>query len=151
MNNGILRILFLFVLMSVTQYVHSEPKPDDAVHYRQGILMALGWNVGPMGAMVKGKSPYDVERFRFLAKRLALLAPMAREGFIESSSSAESDTRPEVWENLEDFNQRFVELEKVSSDLAAITINGEREAVVKQFIATVNVCKDCHDNYRVKR
>ena len=151
MNKRILWILFLFVLISVMQYAHSDPKPDDAVHYRQGILMALGWNVGPMGAMVKGKSPYDVERFRFLAKRLALLAPMAREGFIESSSSAESDTRPEVWENLEDFNQRFAELEKVSSDLAAITINGEREAVVKQFIATVNVCKDCHDNYRVKR
>ena len=151
MNNRTLGILFFFGLMSVMQYVHSEPKPDDAVHYRQGILMALGWNVGPMGAMVKGKVPYDAERFRFLAKRLELLAPMVREGFIESSRSAESDTRPEAWENLEDFNQRFSELEKVSSDLAAITINGEREAVVKQFIATVNVCKDCHDNYRVKR
>ena len=69
---------------------------------------------------------------------------MAREGFIESSSSGESDARPEVWVNLEDFNQRFAELEKVSSDLAAITINGDREAVVKQFIATVNAVSYTH-------
>jgi cytochrome c556 len=139
------------LLVSCTQYVNAEPKPDDAVHYRQGVLMAFGWNVGPMGAMVKGKVPYDAERFHFLAKRLELLSPMAIEGFIESSRAAKSNAREELWQNFDDFTERFANLEKASADLAEITISGDRDAVVKQFITTVNICKGCHDEYRVKR
>lgn len=151
MNRRNLGICLFFFLVSCCQYVYSEPKPDDAVHYRQGILTALGWNVGPMGAMVKGKVPYDSERFRFFSKRVELLAPMVREGFTMSSRSAKSDAREELWTHFDDFNQRLTDLEKASTALAKITMSGDQDAVVKQFVATVNVCKGCHDEYRVKQ
>ena len=36
---------------------------DRAIKFRQGVLTAMGWNMGPMGAMVKGERPYNKDEF----------------------------------------------------------------------------------------
>jgi cytochrome c556 len=129
---GMLCILLVFV-----GTVQSAPKPDDVVHYRQGVLMALGWNIGPMGAMVQGKVPFDKERFAFLADRAAQLAPMVGEGFDVSTKDVKSEALPELWENL-------------SQKLASVASDGDEAAIKRQFGATVKMCKGCHDLYRAK-
>ena len=65
-------------------------KPADAIEYRQGIMMGIGWNIGALGAMVKGDLPYDQAKFAFLAGRAAVLAPMALEAFTPDTA----DTNP---------------------------------------------------------
>ena len=32
----------------------AQAKPEDAIKYRQGVYRVIGWNFGPMAAMVKG-------------------------------------------------------------------------------------------------
>ena len=32
----------------------ADPKPEDAVRYRQSVYTVVGWNFKPIGAMVKG-------------------------------------------------------------------------------------------------
>jgi cytochrome c556 len=125
-------------------------KAEDAVHYRQGILMGLAWNVGGMGAMIKGDVPFDAARFAFLAGRTAMLAPMVREGFTPDTRDVKSDARPALWDNLADLDRRFKALEAATARLAEISRGGDAGAMKVQFGETVQVCKGCHDEYRVK-
>ena len=34
-------------------------KPEDVVNYRQSVYTIIGWNFGPIGAMMKGEAPFD--------------------------------------------------------------------------------------------
>jgi cytochrome c556 len=127
------------------------PKPEEAVAYRQGILRALGWNVGEMGAMVKGDSAFDAQRFAFLAGRTAALAPMALEGFTADTRDAKSHAKPALWDNLDDLKSRMGELEKSTAALAAAGRSGDEGRMKQAFGETVQICKGCHDEYREKQ
>ncbi len=129
----------------------AAPKPEDAVAYRQGILRAMGWNVGPMGAMVKGDVPFDAQRFAFLAGRTAALAPMALEGFTPDTRDAKSHARTALWENLDDFEKRMGQLREATTALATVAQGGDEASIKQQFGKTVQVCKGCHDEYREKQ
>jgi len=134
--------------MAVGSAALADPKPEDAVHYRQGIMMAMAWNFGPMGAMVKGDSAFDAGQFAFHAGRLAVLAPMALEGFPPSSASAKSEAKPELWNNLDDFKKRTQDLEKATAKLAEVAKGGDEAAMKAEFGAAAKVCKGCHDEYQ---
>ena len=60
-----------------------------AIEYRQGVLRVIGWDMGPMGAMAKGKIPFDAAEFARRAERLAIMAPRALEGFPEGTASVD--------------------------------------------------------------
>ena len=128
----------------------ADVKPEDAIRYRQGILMGLGWNVGPMGAMVKGEIPFDKEKFAFYAERAAALAPMFPEGFTPGSDKGETGAKPELWENRADFDQRAKDVAAATAKLAEVARGGDEGAMKAQFGETVKVCKGCHDEYREK-
>lgn len=128
----------------------AAPKPDDVVTYRQGVFFAMGWNVGTMGAMVKGEIPFDAERFAFLAARTAHLSPMVLEGFTPDTRDAKSHALSKLWNNLDDFERRMKELNESTQALAAAAKGGDEATMKQQFGKTVDVCKDCHDEYREK-
>jgi cytochrome c556 len=126
-------------------------KAEDAVHYRQGILMGMGWNVGAMGAMVKGDVPFDAARFAFLAGRTAVLAPMVLEGFTPDTKDAKSHALPALWDNYADFEKRMKENVESTAKLAEVAKSGDEAAMKAQFGEAVQVCKGCHDEYREKQ
>ncbi len=125
-------------------------KPEDTVHYRQGIMMGMAWNVGPMGAMVKGDMPFDAAKFAFLAGRAAMLAPMALEGFTPDTKEAKSHALPKLWDNQADFEKRMKEFVESANKLATVAKAGEEGAMKQQFGDTVKLCKGCHDEYQEK-
>lgn len=147
MKRSILNCMAAALLVSTTATV-ADPKPEDAVHYREGIMMAMAWNLGPMGAMVKGDMAFDAGQFAFYAGRLAVLAPMALEGFPPSSASAESEAKPALWENLDDFKARMQELEEATAELAVVAEGGDEGAMKSAFATAAKVCKGCHDEYQ---
>lgn len=138
------------VLCALSALVVAQVKPEDAVEYRRGILHAMGWNVGPMGAMVQGKIPFDKQRFAFLAERTAVLAPMPWEGFTPDTKGEKSDAKPALWENMDDFRKRAKDIQASTAKLAEVAAGGDEDAMKQQFGETVKVCKGCHDEYRVK-
>ena len=125
-------------------------KPADTVHYRQGIMTGIAWNIGGMGAMVKGDVPFDAGKFAFLAGRAAALAPMPLEGFSPDTKDVKSHAKPKIWDNWPDFEKRMKELQTAKAKLAEVAQGGDEGAMKKQFGTTVKVCKSCHDEYQVK-
>lgn len=124
-------------------------KPETAIHYRQSVYTMIGWNFAPLGAMVKGKTPWDANDFGRHAERIAFLAPQLLEGFPEGSDKgASTEAKPGIWKNMGDFKSKMDDLVRQSKALADIAKGGDEAKMKEQFKQTAGTCKSCHDKYR---
>ncbi len=52
----------LLAAPALAQSQKAQPtKAERIIKYRQSALYLLGWNIGPVGAMVKGEIPFDAK------------------------------------------------------------------------------------------
>lgn len=125
-----------------------QVKPEDAIQYRQGVMRAVGWNFGPMGAMVKGERPFDRTFFARNAKRLAALSEMPLEGFVPGTESGDTRAKPEIWLDWDKYKASMERMGKASTKLAEVAVSGDEKAIKAQFGETAKTCKSCHDDFR---
>ena len=124
-------------------------KPETAIHYRQSVYTMIGWNFVPMVDMIKNKAPWDAAEFSRRADRIAFLAPQLLEGFPEGSDKgAETEAKPEIWKNMDDFKSKMSDLVRESKTLAEVAKTGDEAKTRAQFKTTAGACKSCHDKYR---
>lgn len=139
-------------LVAVPLAVAQTPSPaQQAIKYRQSALTLLGWNIGPISAMMKGEAPFDAKKAELHATRLQQVAPMILEGFpAGSQSGAATKAKPEIWNNLDDFKAKAADLEKATAGLVAATRTGDQKQVGQALGTVGNACKACHDKYKDK-
>ena len=124
-------------------------KPETAIHYRQSVYTMIGWNFVPMVEMIKNKTPWDSAEFAKRAYRIASLAPQLLEGFPEGSDKgAETEAKPDIWKNMDDFKSKMNDLVRESKNLADTAKAGDEAKMREQFKKTAGACKSCHDKYR---
>ena len=124
-------------------------KPEAAIHYRQSVYTMIGWNFVPMVDMIKNKSPWDNAEFARHADRIAFLAPQLLEGFPEGSDKgADTEAKPDIWKNMDDFKSKMNDLVRESKTLADVAKAGDEAKTREQFKKTAGACKSCHDKYR---
>lgn len=124
---------------------------DRAIKYRQGILNAMGWNMGPMAAMVKGERPFNKDEFVLRATNLEDLAKMPWEGFTPGSDQgAPTKAKPEIWKDAAKFKQAQDALIAASAKLVAAAKTGTVDAVKGPFGDVGKTCSACHDDFRNK-
>ncbi|WP_227370650.1 c-type cytochrome [Halomonas sp. M20] len=142
----------LLMASSVTQAA-DEKQIKEAIEYRQSALSVMGWNFGPLGAMAKGDMEYDAEEASMRAERVAVLAKMPWEGFIEGSlrgagHGADTDALAKIADNRDDFESLQREMEDATAKLAEVAQQDDYAALRQQVAATGKTCKNCHDEYR---
>jgi len=139
----------LLPLLVLGAHAASAGDAEDAVDYRQGAMNVFSWNLGHMGAMVKGEAPFDTAAFHAYAKDLAAAAKLdVLKGFPEESVTDESDAKDEIWLNWAAFESKLQDLRTESAKLAEVTAGGDEAAIKAQFDATRKTCKACHDDYK---
>ena len=70
-------------------------------------------------------------------------------GFPEDSDdSDETDAKPDIWMDWEDFQAKFKDLQQAADQLAITAAKGDKEATSKQFGETGKTCKACHKAYK---
>jgi cytochrome c556 len=122
---------------------------EQAQEYRQGVMNVLRWNMKAMSDMMKGKRPYDAKAFAAYANDLAKAATLnLMPGFPEESDSGDTDARPDIWLDFDDFKQKFVDLRAASRSLSEIAAGGDKAAMGKALGKTGKACKACHDKYK---
>ena len=127
----------------------AQHKPEAVIRYRQSAMDLIGWNFSPLSAMVKGKRDWDAKEFALRADRLAALAPQIQEGFTKGSDKgAETDAKPEIWKNPEDFQAKVNDLVNESKALSDIAKNGDEAKTKEQFKKLAGACGSCHDKYK---
>ena len=142
------------VLASPALAEEEKPQPTRAertIKYRQSALYLLGWNIGPIAAMVKGEIPYDPEALELRARRLAQIAPMIPEGFPpDSQSGAPTKAKPDIWQNMDDFRAKAAELARVTALFAETAKTRDLKQIGTGLGEVGGACKACHDKYRAE-
>jgi cytochrome c556 len=127
------------------------PRPDRAIKYRQGVMGAQGWNLGPLAAMVKGDRPYDKDLFLRNATRVEQLLAMSWEAFGPGTDTgAPTKAKPEIWKEPAKFKQHQDATMAAAAKLVTAARVGTLDAVKGPFGDLANSCNSCHDDFQSK-
>jgi cytochrome c556 len=106
-------------------------------------MKSLGGNIKKLGGAVAGG---DAEA---AAKAISAVAAKMPELFKDKEIPAESRAKPEIWDNMADFNAKAAAMgtaaDKVAASASAGTLGSDPKAVVGSIGAT---CGTCHKVYR---
>ena len=141
--------LFAAIALGSAATAVAQMKPEVVIDYRQSVMTIIGWNFGPMGAMVKGKIPFDAKEFAKHAERVAMMAPQALEGFAKGSDKgAKTSAKEDIWTHFDDFQSKLDDLVRESRTLADVSKTGDEAKMKELFKKVGGACKACHDKYK---
>ena len=125
-------------------------KAADVVHYRQSVMDLIGWNFGPLAAMTKGKTAWDVKEFAMRAERIKSLSTQAIDGFANgpANGGVETDAKTDIWNDLTDFHAKLDDFVNEAKALDETARGGDEAKMKEQFHKTADTCKACHDKYK---
>lgn len=118
---------------------------------RQTLMKGIGQSVGALSGVAKGEKPYDEDTVRTALSTINANIRAFPDQFPEGSESGmETEAKPEIWENREDFQAKAQKLADVSSSLLA-ELPADQQGVQQAVQSIGPVCGDCHESYRVKK
>jgi cytochrome c556 len=122
------------------------------IGYRQGVMKAVGWHIGPIAGMAKGEVPFDQAQLQHHADALAALAKMAPEAFAPGSTGMDgTKAKADAVNTNADLvakSQAFID---ASAALSAGAAGVTDAAGIGALLGPVgDACKGCHDTYRAK-
>ena len=152
MNKKLTTLTAVIVLGTVAYGAESAMAGDmeQAQEYRQGVMNVFRWNIKAMSGMMKGKRPYDAKAFAGYANDLAKATTLdLMPGFPEDSDSGDdTDARPDIWLDFDDFKQKFEDLRSASRNLSEVAAGGDKTAMGEALDRAGKACKACHDKYK---
>ena len=123
-------------------------EPSDAIKYRQAAFSMLSVQIGDMGAMLKGKIPFDAEQFKMRANNAAALSKMPWEAFYAGTDKGDTSALPAVWSEKDIFMKKATAFQKYADKLAIAAQSGDKAVIGKAFGAWAKGCKDCHKQFK---
>jgi cytochrome c556 len=123
---------------------------DAAIEYRQGALAVMDNHYDRIGAMVKGKAPFDAAAALANAELVATLARLPWSAFIEGSDKGDTSARPEVWTQPDKFKADAQKLQDATARLVEAARTGKPDALKTAFGGVSETCRACHDDFRKK-
>ena len=133
-----------------TVLAHSV-KDEPLQSYRQSIFAIVGMNFGPIAAMVKGDIDWNQDAMEGYADDLEDVVDLdLMRGFAPGSEKGTTRAKPEIWENMDDFESKLEDLRDATSALDDAAASGDRKAIASAVRDTGGACKACHDEYKSK-
>ena len=128
--------------------VLAQAKPDQLVKQRQSAMTLISKYFGPLGAMAKGKAPYDAAVAARNSGFLVALSQMPWDGFHASTKDIQSKALPAVFENEAKFKEAAERMQGAMTKLAAAAND---EAAFKGAVGeAAKSCGACHNDFRAK-
>ncbi|HVW68538.1 MAG TPA: cytochrome c [Steroidobacteraceae bacterium] len=130
-----------------------EQQAEQAVLTRQGLLKVMGMYMGPLGAMLKNKVPFDATVAAKSATHIEQLGTMIPDVFAfdtRNKTSTKTKAQDGIWTHTADFNAKADDLVKAATALIDAAKAGDKVATLKAANAVGKACGACHDNFRNK-
>jgi cytochrome c556 len=122
---------------------------EGAVAYRQKLMSSLGASMGSIGDMLKYKLPYDSKHVATHAQNVSKIGGLIEEAF-KKEASANSGSKPEIWQEWDKFIAAAEAMSKAGAELAQAAEGGTTgPALMPQVKAVGDACKACHGPFRV--
>ena len=128
----------------------SEREAEKAIEVRQSLFKLVGWNIGGLGAIARGRADYDAEVVEESAARLSQLAAMIPDAFTANTSALDikTEAKPGIWSDFDDFKERADAMGVAAETARAHAEAGDEEAAMVAIRQLASTCKACHDVYR---
>nr|WP_245953225.1 cytochrome c [Alteromonas aestuariivivens] len=128
----------------------SQKQAEAAVEYRESLFHLLKSNMGPLGAMAKGRLAYDAQVMKTNGMRIEQLADMMSDylSIDTRKFDVHTEAKDSIWEDFSRFESKIGELKKAASALQVAASSGD-ESLYRGAISNVGAaCKGCHDDYK---
>jgi len=134
------------------QPAKSEKHAQGATKARQSVYNLLGTNMGPLGAMAKGKMPFDAQAAEKYATRISQLGLMMADYTRVDTSGfkVKSDALPKIWQEGDKFAAKIDDLNKAAVTLIAAAKTGNEGAIKKAIGGVGRTCGSCHDDFKAE-
>ena len=121
-----------------------------AVDARQSVMKLVGWNMGPLGGMLRNPDTFDAEVAERSATRINDLSRMVVDAFSVDTSGSDADTEslPGIWDGWSDFQDKAQALVDTSGALAEVAATGDQGDTLGAIGRMGQACGGCHDDYR---
>ncbi|MCU0832383.1 MAG: cytochrome c [Rhizobiaceae bacterium] len=146
MKRTITAITLAATAIFATVAIAAEPQ-----ELRQEAMKQVGGATGVLSKMAKGETPFDAAAavaafttMNTVAKTYADLFPVG------SETGFETEAKPEIWANMDDFKAKVAKFEADTAAAAAMTF-ADAGAVGAAFGTVAANCKACHEVYRVAK
>ncbi|MEM7739958.1 MAG: cytochrome c [Pseudomonadota bacterium] len=128
----------------------SAREAEKAVSVRQSLFSLIGWNIGGLGPIARGRAPYDADTVEESAERLAQLGAMIPDAFAAdtSTSGIRSEARPVIWTEFDAFTEHATAMTAAAEDVRGLAAAGDEEAALAAIRHLASTCKSCHQSYR---
>jgi cytochrome c556 len=135
---------------SLAQPANSQKQANYATEVRQSVFKLLGSNMGPLGAMAKGKIPLNagvVEKNAIRINQLSLM--IADYTRIDTTKfEVETEALDKVWQDPEHFSKNIEKLTLASSALILAAKSKDSGAIKKAIGGVGKTCGGCHDDFK---
>lgn len=135
-------------LSAVTGTAFARDPIKSAIGARKAAFTLIASNFGPMGAMTKGKIPFNKDEFARRAANLEALSKMPWEYFIAGSDKGDTEAKAAVWSKADEFKTKADEFEKEIAALAQVAQGDDMAAIGAQFGKVAKTCKACHKEFK---
>lgn len=123
-------------------------KAEDAVKYRQSTFSVLAHHFGTLGAMARGKVPFDAKAAAENADVLAVMANLPWNAFAAGTEGGNS--KPAIWQEKAQFEEKQQQFQTEAGKLVAAAKSGDLDKLKAAFGPAAQTCKSCHDAYKNK-
>jgi len=145
------KAVFATALVAMAGAASAELTPEQAeraVETRQSVLHLMGWNMGPLAGMARGRIDYDAELAETSATRMVALTGMMADAFAADTRGIDVTTEAldVIWEQPEEFAARIEAT--IEASKALLTSTGD-EAALREAVGNLgSTCGSCHDDFR---
>lgn len=152
MIKKLLTAIIAAATISAAPLAYSHLVKEEAMQsFRQSYFTLIAMNFGPMAAMIKGEMPWDEAKMLGWAEDFAAIASVdVARAFGPGTDKGTTRAKPEIWENTDDFLEKYQALQDASVDLLAAAKTGDKATIGGAIKNTGGACKACHDEYKSK-
>ncbi|CAB5082942.1 hypothetical protein D3OALGA1CA_2962 [Olavius algarvensis associated proteobacterium Delta 3] len=142
--------LVVLAVAIVAGIAHAQfSKPEDAIRYRQSVMVLIVHHFKQMGAVVQGKANYDKASFEDHTKLVHTLSTMPWEAFMTpDSDTGKTDLEPSALKNKDEFMRAAKDFENATKNLDLAAASGNLGSIKTEFGTTAQSCKACHSRFR---
>ena len=142
---SLLTIGIMFQIMSIDSVYSSEI--NKAWNDRMKLFKEMGANMREL------KKAQDTVVMLESAKIININSKKLFETSLWPKGSGGGETRAkiEIWQNMQDFQEKFKSLEKASANLIVVVKKGDLDPAKESFRKMAKTCSSCHREYRAPK
>lgn len=148
---------FILSLSAFVTLAQDVSKFEDEIEARQSFMRVYAFNLGILGSMAKGETPYDAQQATDAAQNLLANAKMKNGAMWPAGSDADapglggvSRAKAVIWSSFPEVGEKHQALTDALTEMVSVAGNG-LDAVRSNMGAVGDGCKGCHKAFRVPK